>query len=119
MPVDAVVWSGEDDTDNIDDSDDCDSVSMIECSRPSIHTGLLMDFNEENKSRLLKYQQIFNSNKTLSSNEIPITMAKITSKKNSSSSQISCLQSPHHYSYFDSLLSTTSMPMSNEFKQEI
>jgi hypothetical protein len=43
-------WSDEDDTDNIDDEDDCDIIPMIE---PTIS----IDSDEENKSRLSKYQQ--------------------------------------------------------------
>jgi hypothetical protein len=73
-------WSEEDDTN--DDSNDCDMIPNL-----SIPPGISMDSDEENKSRLLKYQQ--------------------TSKKDSSSFQ--------HYSF----LSTTSMPILNEFKREI
>ena len=119
-PIGVTAWSG-DDTDNIDDSNDCDIVPMIEFNRPSICTGLLMDSDEENKSRLLKYQQIFNSNKNMPLNEVPVTMAMMTSRKDSSSSfsKFSCFQPSHRCSYFDSFLSTTSMPISNELKREI
>ncbi|CAF5081931.1 unnamed protein product, partial [Rotaria magnacalcarata] len=62
-------WSEEDDTDNIDDSNDCDVIPIMEHNNNnnnnnnnlSIHTGISKDSDEENKSRLLKYQQMSNS----------------------------------------------------------
>ncbi|CAF1048683.1 unnamed protein product [Rotaria sordida] len=106
-------WSEEDDTDNIDDSNDCDVIPINEHKNLSIHTGISMDSDEENKLRLLKYQQISNSNENNSNTKTSITMA--TSRKDSSS-KVSFLQP---YPYFDSFLSTTtSMPILNEFKRE-
>ncbi|CAF4913422.1 unnamed protein product, partial [Rotaria sp. Silwood1] len=121
-------WSEEDDTDNIDDSNDCDVIPINEHNNKnlSIHTGgISMDSDEENKLRLLKYQQISNTNENnLITNKTPISMQMMTSRKDSSSSsssssRVSFLQSSSHpYSYFDSFLSTTSMPILNEFKRE-
>jgi hypothetical protein len=91
-------WSDEDDTDNIDDSDDCDIISTIEHNHLSIHTGLSIDSDEENKLRLLKYQQISNLNQ-------PLSMTMKTSKKDSSSF--------HHYSFLPDIT------ILNEFKREI
>jgi hypothetical protein len=101
-------WSDEDDTDNNEDSDDCDVMPMIEHKNLSVHTGISMDSDEENKSRLLKYQQISNENES---------MTMMTSRKELSS-QASFFQPSHHYPYFDSFLPSTSMPILNQFKQE-
>jgi hypothetical protein len=73
---------------------------MTEQKNLSSHTGISMDSDEENKLRLLKYQQISNLNESLS-------MTMKTSKQDSTSF--------HHYSF----LPTTSMPILNEFKREI
>ncbi|CAF2964911.1 unnamed protein product [Rotaria sp. Silwood2] len=122
--VDVSSWSEEEDTDNIDDSNDCDVIPINEHNNNlSIHTGISMDSDEENKLRLLQYQQISNSNENNLINKTPITMTMMTSRKDSSSSsssssKVSFLQPSHPYPYFDSFLSTTSMPILNDFKRE-
>jgi hypothetical protein len=108
-------WTDEDDTDN---SDDCDVIPMIETAdgggkNSSLQTGIFMDSDEENKSRLLLHQQ------TVSSSSInEIMTARKDSSSSSSSSQVSYLHPSHQYPYFDSFLHPTSMPILNGFKQE-
>ncbi|CAF1560833.1 unnamed protein product [Rotaria magnacalcarata] len=124
-------WSEEDDTDNIDDSNDCDVIPIMEHNNNnnnnnnnnlSIHTGISKDSDEENKSRLLKYQQMSNSLEHNPTNKMSMAMSMMASRKDSSSSssssQVSFLQPSHQYPYYDSFLSTTSMPILNEFKRE-
>lgn len=115
-------WSDEDDTDNIDDSNDCDVMPIEAQNNLSIHTGMSMDSDEENKSRLLKYQQMSNLNENNATNKMSMAMAMLTSRKDSSSSsassQVSFLQPIHHYPYFDSFVPTNSISMLNEFKRE-
>jgi len=113
-------WSEEDDTDNIDDSEDgidhCD-IPMMEHSdggnihetnggnRSPRHGGISVDSDEENKSRILMHQQPPNSNGSGSSSStngaVPMTMiTTTTSRKDSSSSssspQASFLHPSHH-----------------------
>jgi hypothetical protein len=114
-------WSEDDDTDNIDDSEDgidhCD-IPMIGHSeggnlhetngvnRSPHHGGISVDSDEENKSRILMHQQPPNSNGSGSSSSTngAVPMALITtttgSRKDSSSSssspQASFLHPSHH-----------------------
>ena len=105
-------WSDEDETDNVDDSDDdmdhCD-IPMMEHAESSnvhnssrghrspLHAGISVDSDEENKSRLLMHQQPPNSNGSGSSSStngaVPMTMmasaTASTSRKDSSSSSSS------------------------------
>ena len=113
-------WSEDDDTDNIDDSDDgiehCDIPMMEHPEGGNIHNtngdnhsphhgGISVDSDEENKSRILMHQQPPNSNGSGSSSStngaVPITM--ITSRKDSSSSssspQASSFLHPSHQRY--------------------
>ncbi|UJR08249.1 hypothetical protein I4U23_012522 [Adineta vaga] len=109
-------WSDEDDTDNNDDSDDCDVIPMNEQKKLSIHPGISMDSDEENKSRLLKYQQTSNENDSLM-NRSELISAR---KESSSSFPTPFFQSTHHYPYFDSFLPRpSSMTNLHDFKQEI
>lgn len=111
--------------DNIDDSNDCDVIPIMEQNNNlSMHPVISKDSDEENKSRLLKYQQMFNSREHNRTNKESMAMNMMTARKDSSSSssstsQVSFLQQSHHYPYYDSFLSTTSMPMLNEFKREL
>jgi hypothetical protein len=54
-------WSEEDDTDNIDDSNDCDIIPIVhQENNLSVHTGgLAIDSDEENKLKLLKNDSTF------------------------------------------------------------
>jgi len=102
-------WSEEDDTDNIDDSEDgidhCDIPMMGHPEGGNIHEtnggnrsphhgGISVDSDEENKSRILMHQQPPNSNGSGSSSStngaVPMTMiTTTTSRKDSSSSSSS------------------------------
>jgi hypothetical protein len=153
-------WSEDDDTDNADDSEDdidhCD-IPMMEHpeggnihdvngnNRSPHHTGISVDSDEENKSRILMHQQPPNSNGSGSSSStngaVPMTMmttTTTTSRKDSSSSSSSPKASflhpshhrypippppphfsPHHHLYFDSFLQPTPMPLLNGLKREM
>jgi hypothetical protein len=117
-------WSEDDDTDNIDDSDDgiehCD-IPMMEHpeggnihntngnNRSPHHGGISVDSDEENKSRILMHQQPPNSNGSGSSSStngaVPMAMMTTTttsSRKDSSSSSTSPQASflhPSHQRY--------------------
>lgn len=110
-------WSDEDDTDNNDDSDDCDVMPMNEQKNSGVHPGISMDSDEENKSRLLKYQQTSNENDSIMSRSDLMTPRKELSYPTP------FFQPTYPYPYFDSFLPpppTTSSLMANlnEFKQE-
>ncbi|CAF0991371.1 unnamed protein product [Adineta ricciae] len=110
-------WSDEDDTDNNDDSDDCDVIPMNEQKNSGIHPTISMDSDEENKSRLLKYQQTSNENDSIMNRSDLMTTRKELSYP------ASFFQPTYPYPYFDSFLPpppTTSSLMTNlnEFKQE-
>lgn len=156
------TWS-EEDADNTEDSQDtsdhCDMPMMEhrdgrnthdtnQGSRSPHHTGISIDSDEENKSRILMHQQPPNSNGSGSSSStngaVPMAMMTATtstssSRKDSSSSssspQTSFLHAsyhrypigptgshfpppPHHNMYFDSFLQPTSMPLLNGLKRE-
>jgi hypothetical protein len=148
-------WSEGDDTDNIDDSDDdldhCDIPMMEHAVSGKTHdtdghhhsplrTGISIDSDEENKSRLLMHQRPPNSNASGSSSStngaVPIGLMTSTSttRKDSSSSSSSPQASflhrysmapppphfphPHSHPYFDPFLQTTPMPLLNGLKRE-
>ena len=111
-------WSDEDDTDNNDDSDDCDVIPMNEQKSSGIHPSISMDSDEENKSRLLKYQQTSNENDSI------MNRSDFMAPRKELSYPASFFQPTYPYPYFDSFLppppaTSSLMTNLNEFKQEI
>lgn len=147
-------WSEDDEGDPLEESDDdldhCDIPMMEDPSsghgrerdrngHSPLRTGISIDSDEENKSRLLIHQQTPNSNTSGSSSStngtVPmslLTTSSITSRKESSSSpQATFLHRysmtpatsstghfPHPHPYFDPFLQSTPLPLISGLKRE-
>lgn len=118
--VDMGSWSEDNETDNADDSND-DDVShpaadhRRQHNAVSLHTGVAIDSDEENRSRLLNHQTAASAAAIDASSSMHRHMSMLASRKDSPS-HLSFLHPSQHYSYSESFAQP--VPISNGSKRD-